>query len=124
MIALMMMLSVVSTSEFLDYDKAYEKFNKTKRPLIVVITSKSCVYCGPMKQELLKVQEDYPEFILCEMDYGLVKKHFDFIDLNRGVPQTFMYAYDNERGSITRFKTLIGRTTKDKLYEAWGIPKK
>jgi thioredoxin-related protein len=126
MIILLMVLSLMSNgvaqNDFVEYDKGYELFQKTKRPLVIVITSKACQHCGPMKAELVKVKEDYPEFILCEMDYKFVQKHFDFIDLNRGVPQTFMYAFDNERGTITRFPVLVGRTTKDNIYKKWGIP--
>lgn len=122
MIYLMTILALFQQDDFVTYDKAFEEFGKSKRPVIIVVTTKSCRFCGPMKEQIRLVKKDYPNMILCEVPLAQAKLQFDFLDFNRGVPQTFIYVYDNEREVVARLPTIIGLKPKSEIYKAWGMP--
>lgn len=122
MIWLLMIGLMAADSDFLTYEDAYKQFQKSKKPVVIVVTMEGCRFCGPMKGVVKSMKEDYPEFIICEVPIEQARSQFDFLDLKKGVPQTFMYAYDNERGTITRFAPVVGHVKKAEVYKKWGIP--
>lgn len=120
----MMLISLVQgqETEYLKYPEAHAQFQKAKNPLIIVVTTPTCNYCKKLKVELSAIKKEYPAFVLCEVSPAEATKLFSFLDLKQGVPQTFMYVYDNEKGVTARLKpTIIGFKPKADLYRAWGI---
>jgi thioredoxin-related protein len=120
----LMMLCFVGwfQDEFLDYEKAFAEFSKSKRPIVIVVTTKTCRFCPPMKKEIKEIKKDYPNFILCEVSAEVAQKQFTFLELSKGVPQTFMYVYDNEDETIRRLPAIIGFSKKSQIYKSWGMP--
>lgn len=121
MIILMMMLSFGVSEDFITYPEAHAKFEKTKRPVAIIVTTKTCPHCVTMKKTLRQLKEDYPEFILCEIPAAQAALQFDFIDVKRGVPQTFAYVYDNEENVTRRLPVIRGSVKKEDIYKAWGM---
>ena len=121
MIIFMMMLSFTASEDFLDYPEAHKKFEKTKRPVAIIVTTKTCRHCVTMKKTLREMKTEYPEFILCEIPASIASIQFDFIDNKRGVPQTFAYVYDNEKLVTERLDVISGSVSKEDIYKAWGM---
>lgn len=121
MIFLMMLLSLGVSDEFLNYPEAHKKFEKSKRPIAIIVTTKTCPHCTTMKNNLRELKKEYPEFILCEIPAAAAAEQFDFIDVKRGVPQTFAYVYDNEKNVVTRLPTIRGSVSKEAIYKAWSM---
>lgn len=118
---ILMMLSFVVSEDFITYPEAHAKFEKTKRPVAIIVTTKTCPHCVTMKKTLRQMKEDYPEFILCEIPAAQAALQFDFIDNKRGVPQTFAYVYDNEDLITRRLPVILGSVSKEAIYKAWGM---
>lgn len=109
--------------DFVTYAKARELHKELKVPIVIVVTAPYCQYCPKMKNELRLFKKEYPMVVLTEMHIDDAKKIFDFVKEN-AVPQTFMFAWDNLEQKQVRTKVLIGSTTKQRIYQEWGIPER
>jgi len=110
----------LSTDDFVSFDQGWNKHKEDRSPVVVIISSDSCAFCGKMKKTLLEVKKDFPDIVLSEIKYEDAVKRFSFIK-DRRVPQTFMYAYDKELEKTVSFPLIIGSTTKDNIYKIWEM---
>jgi glutaredoxin len=110
-----------ASDDFVSYEEAFKKFEKSRRPVIIIVTDAGCRHCGSMKNTLLEVKKDYEEFILCEMSFAKAKKQFEHLNLKNTVPQTFAYVYDNDDNITKRLPIIVGSTDKNTVYKTWGM---
>ena len=118
---IMLLCSLCASDDFLTYPEAYKKFEKSKRPVIIVVTTKSCRHCVTMKNTIKDIKSEYPEFILCEISASDADVQFDFIKAERGVPQTFAYVYDNDTNKTVTLEVIIGAVPKEQVYKTWKM---
>lgn len=121
MFFLLLSLLMFVPDEFVSYEEAFKKFQKSKRPVIIIVTDAGCKHCVTMKKTLVEIKSEYKEFILCEMTMPQAKVQFEHLNLKNTVPQTFSYMYDNEEDVVRRMPIIVGSTDKETVYKTWKM---
>lgn len=111
----------VQTEGFVTFEQGWEQHKKDNSPVIVIITTESCTHCISMKRTLSLIKKEYPDIVLSEIEFSEAKKIWPKAIIRNSVPQTFMYAWDNEENKRTSFPMIIGAAKKERIYEIWKI---
>lgn len=132
MIVIMLLLSMfvqetaTQEKDFIPYKEAYALHEKSKRPVVMVITQPGCIPCATMKRSLLQFKKDYPNVILTEVSLLDAKRLYpkDQQDPRTrfdSTPITIMHAYDNDIEKVIRFRSIRGVMSKSAIYKYWEI---
>ena len=73
-----------------------------------------------MKNSLLGFKRDFPSVILTEVTLREARLLYPK-DVFDGTPKTLMHAYDNQDGTVKRFRTISGALSKEGIYKYWEI---
>jgi thioredoxin-related protein len=126
MIILMMLVSLFiqetpkQEKDFIPYKEAYALHEKSKRPVVIIVTQVGCGPCLTMKKSLLGFKGDFPNIILTEVTVPEARRLYPK-DVFDGTPKTIMHAYDNNEGTVKRFRTISGALSKEGIYKYWEI---
>ena len=126
MILIMILLSMFvqdspkQTKNFIPYKEAYALHEKSKRPVVIIVTQAGCGPCITMKNSLLGFKRDFPNVILTEVTLREARLLYPK-DVFDGTPKTLMHAYDNQDGTVKRFRTISGALSKEGIYRYWEI---
>jgi thioredoxin-related protein len=126
MIILMMLVSMFvqdspkQEKDFLEYKDAYALHEKSKRPVVIIVSQVGCTPCAVMKKSLLEFKKDFPNIILTEVTITEAKRLYPR-EVFSGTPRTIMHAYDNVEGKVKKFPTISGRLSKAEIYKYWEI---
>jgi thioredoxin-related protein len=126
MILIMILLSMFvqdspkQEKDFIPYKEAYALHEKSKRPVVIIVTQAGCGPCITMKNSLLGFKKDFPNIILTEVTVQEARRLYPK-DVFDGTPKTIMHAYDNEEGTVKRFRTISGPRSKEEIYKYWEI---
>lgn len=132
MIILMMIFSMLvqdatkQEKDFIPYKDAYALHEKSKRPVVVIVTQPGCGHCTTMKNTLLQFKKDYPNIILTEVSLSDAKRLYPKDQTKeetrfKSTPITIMHAYDNETDKVMKFQNVKGSLSKIELYKYWKI---
>lgn len=125
MVWLMLLLSFTpQDKDFVTYTEAHKIHEETKAPIIVIVSEPWCGPCTKMKEQLRLIRKQYPMIVLAVVSTSEARRTFPHYKTteSKGIPQTFMYVYDNDEKKRYLKKTLIGLVTKQQIYKEWGIP--